>query len=459
MFFQSISTPGLSLNTYLIGSLKSKSCAIIDPSRQIAPYLAASQNAGLTITHIIETHVHADFISGAVELKNEMEGKPTIWCSGMGGEQWIPTYADKIVKDGDKIALDSIELQAMHTPGHSPEHLSWLCYDKMRSAEIPWFMFTGDFLFVGGVGRPDLLGEENNEVLANQLYATLFTKVSQLPDSLEIFPCHSSGSLCGQSYSGRSSSTIGYERLCNPYLKLADKSEWLKSLSENFSSYPVHLQKIKQMNLKGPQLLENLTVFACEGGIEEVDLEHLFLLDTRSPQKFADFHLAGSINISLQNSFNQWCSWFIPADKSIGIISDDHYRDSQIISQLRLIGFDQPLLLIALSARIRTHVKGESLKLVTPNEVEPSQICLIDVRSLEEWEEGHVAYAQHIELPTIESVLSHFQKNQPIVTMCRSGMRSSIAASILQKNGFENVASLQGGMDSWLAAGLPVVKT
>jgi len=223
MFFQTISTPGLSLNTYLIGSTITKCCAVIDPSRQIAPYLAAAQNAGLKITHIIETHVHADFVSGALELKQELEGHPVIYCSGMGGEEWIPNYADKIVHDGDCIQLDFLRLQALHTPGHSPEHLSWICYDEKRNSDIPWFIFTGDFLLINGIGRPDLLGEEKNKHLTDQLYSSLFEKIQSLPDSLEIFPSHSSGSVCGQSYGGKNFSTLGYEKLCNPYFQIKPK--------------------------------------------------------------------------------------------------------------------------------------------------------------------------------------------------------------------------------------------
>jgi len=458
MFFQSIITPGLSLNTYILGSYKSKSCVVIDPPRQITACVLAVQNAGLNITHIIETHVHADFISGAIELKHEMEEKPLICCSGMGGKEWNPSYADRIMKDGEIIRLESIRLQALHTPGHSPEHLSWVCYDEARSRDIPCFAFTGDFLFVGGVGRPDLMGKEASKRLVAQLYDSLFKKMNSFPDFMEIFPAHFNGSLCGSFYEGKNSSTLGFERLCNPYLKACNEQEWTRSLIHGFNEHPPHFHSIKKMNLAGPALLETLTTISSEGGLDEMDLDELFIIDTRLPQKFADFHLKGSINIPMHDHFSQWCTWFIPENKDIGIITDDHSRDSQVVNQLRLVGFDEPILLIAFSARLKSHLQGDCFKLLSPAQIVQDKMQMIDVRTLKEWDEGHVANAQHIELNKIETATVQFSLNLPIVTICRSGVRASIATSILKKIGFQNVTCLNGGMQSWSAAGLPIEK-
>lgn len=457
MFFLTITTPGLAINTYLIGDKNSKTCVVIDPPRLIGPILAAAQNAGLIITDILETHVHADFVSGSVELKNELKLKPLIHASGMGGQKWIPAYADKIVKDGDVIQLGSIHLKAIHTPGHTPEHLMWVCYDDHRSPETPWLAFSGDFLFVGGIGRPDLLGQDAKESLAGQLYHSLFTKMDAYPDFMEIFPCHAAGSLCGKFIEGRSSSTLGYERRFNPYFIKKPEKEWVDSIKQQFSHFPPQFSHIKTLNVNGPPLLETLTTLAAEGSIEDLDLEALFIIDTRMPHKFSESHLEGSLNIPMHDSFCQWCAWFVPAAIPLGIVVDDHHRDEQIVNQLRLIGYDQPILTISLPAHLKTHFQSDSYQLMTADAASHADnLCIVDVRTLSEWNSGHIPGAVHIELPDLEGELKKLPSDQKIATICRSGLRASIAASLLKKHGLENVSSIQGGMQAWAAAGLPV---
>ena len=458
MFFQTIYTPSLSLNTYLIGSLEANCCAVIDPCRQIAPIIAATQSSGLTITHIIETHVHADFISGALELKQELNQTPLICCSAMGGKEWRCQYADQLVHEADSFHFGSIKLKALHTPGHSPEHLSYLCYDELRNKEVPWLLFTGDFLFVDGVGRPDLIEKEDKNSLS-QLYDSLHTKLNSLPDFIEIFPAHTKGSICGPSYTGKSFSTLGYERCCNPFFQNKDLSQWSQLISQTLSSYPPHLKKVKQLNLKGVELLENLTALSSEGSLDAIELEEFFIIDTRSAQKFAAFHLPGSINIAMHDHFSQWCQWFVPFDAPLAIVTEDHYRDAQITSQLRLVGFDQPLFYIALSSRLQSHLEGKNLALIRPEELVKTKAKIIDVRSIQEWKQGHLSIAEHIELAKLTEKTELLSKNEPIVFMCRSGTRAAIAASFLQKKGFEKVAALQGSLDSCMAAGLTIEKS
>ncbi len=193
MFFRQRFIPGLAIYSYLIGDEKTRECAVIDPARDVDAYFQMAHEEGMQINHILETHVHADYVSGSVEVKHRTGGKAQIHASGMGGKEWTPPYADHVVKDGDEVVMGSIRLKALHTPGHTPEHLVWLVFDDTRSKDTPWMMFSGDFLFVGDVGRPDLLGEEARKQLASQLYQSVFKTMPALADFTEFYPGHGAG--------------------------------------------------------------------------------------------------------------------------------------------------------------------------------------------------------------------------------------------------------------------------
>ena len=303
MFFQRIYTPGLAINTYLLGDEKTKRCIVIDPTRHVFPCIVQAQNEGYDITDILETHAHADFVSGSKELKHQLNEKPAIHCSGMGGTQWIPSYADQIVQDGTLLVIGDLLLKAVHTPGHTPEHIIWVAYDKTRSSLVPWFICTGDSLFVGGVGRTDLLSPEEINPLAKQLYHSLFEVLNSFEDFVETYPCHSEGSLCGKGINGKSSSTIGYERLFNPYFQKKPEEEWIKTLLKGLPRVSPYFQRLKVLNLKGPPLLSSLKAARWNESQEERKFTDLFLLDVRLPEAFASSHLKGSINIPVSHSF------------------------------------------------------------------------------------------------------------------------------------------------------------
>jgi hydroxyacylglutathione hydrolase len=209
MIFQQRFIPGLAIASYMVGDEKARAVAVIDPVRDVDDYVLKARAEGLHITHVLETHVHADYVSGAKELKARLGGKPRIVCSGAGGKEWTPLYADVVVKDGDEVRLGQIRLRALHTPGHTPERVAWALFDDARSPDVPWMLFTGDCLFVGDVGRPDLLGPEQQQHLARQLHHSVFQKLGGLPDFTEIFPGHGPGSLCGKAIGARLSSTLG----------------------------------------------------------------------------------------------------------------------------------------------------------------------------------------------------------------------------------------------------------
>jgi hydroxyacylglutathione hydrolase len=461
MFFQRIFTPGLAINSYLLGDEKSKRCVVIDPTRHVVPFIIQAQNAELDITDIVETHVHVDYVSGAKELKHQLNEKPLIYASGMGGGKWIPHYADVVVQKGTQIKFGDLRLEAVHTPGHTPEHIIWICYDESRSASTPWFVFTGDCLFVGSIGRPDLLGEGEMAILAPELYKTIFEVIAPLPDFVEIFPAHGEGSLCGKSLKSRSTSTIGYERLYNPYFKKEPLEKWINNLEKGLSPVPHYFQRLKKLNIDGPPLLSSLKtkVWRREEG---ADFKDLFLIDVRHPETFAASHIEGALNIPYGHSFCQWAGWMLPSDTPIGLIIENTHIYSEVVDQLRLMGFDQDIWVIQLSENQNAlPCSFSTFPIMEIDELAKKQpdfesFYVLDVRTLEEWCAGHIPGSHHLELNQLEKSLKQLPTNQPIALLCRSGQRASLAASLLQKYGFSSVVNIRGGMQAWKQAGLPL---
>lgn len=459
MFFQRFSHPTLSINSYLIGDKESGLCCIIDPIRYVTPLIVTAENADLTIAYILETHVHADFVSGAVELKNQLGGNPKIYCSAEGGEAWIPTYADVKAREGEVIYMGSIRLEALHTPGHTQEHMSWICYDESRSQETPWFIFTGDFIFVGGVGRPDLYGPAEAKVLSEKLYDSLFNKVLPLPDFTEVFPAHGEGSLCGNISGGSLSSTMGYERRFNPYFADLPLELWATRVLENQKPFPSYFKRVKQINLKGATLLEELKIKE----IQEKEINSLsstaFLLDIRHPAAFAQCHIEGSVNIPFTASYGFWVGWLVPDDKPIILIAESESRLSGAIEQLRLMGIDQTIFTYVLaSGTIQQTCTSESLKTISVVDLAhqiqeqtytTENMLILDVRSESEYDSGHIQGAHHISLEKLIEQMGSLPQDQTIATICRTGQRSSTAASLLKKYGFKNILNVKGGMSAW----------
>ena len=281
-------TPGLSIFTYLLIDEKTHQCAVVDPVKTSFPHKISNED--LSITDIFETHVHADFLSGAKELKHRLKNQPVIHCSGMAGPDWVPAYADHLLTDRDEIGVGSVRIQAWHTPGHSPEHMSYIVFDDARDKTNPCVALTGDFIFVGSIGRPDLLGKEALHTLSKQLYHSIIHLLPQLPDYLEIFPGHGSGSLCGKKISGMESSTLGYERQVNPLLQARPESHWIKTLLANTPITPSYFSRMKKMNLEGPRLLADLEPPRKIQPEEFLSLnpQKTFILDARSPEEFSE---------------------------------------------------------------------------------------------------------------------------------------------------------------------------
>lgn len=458
MFFYRKFIPGLAIYSYMIGDEKTKACVVIDPSLDLDDFINIAQENGLSITHILETHVHADFISGSRVLKQRLNAKPAIYCSSMGGKEWIPAYADHKIKNGDQLKLGEIRLVALHTPGHTPEHLCWLLFDEAKNPQIPIALLSGDCLFVGSVGRPDLFGPSETKELAKQLYHTLFSTLQTLPAQTQIFPAHGAGSLCGKAISSNPSTTWEAEKQSNPSLKQLPEEEWIKQLLHDMPEAPPYFSRVKQINKKGTQLMEKpttiqpLTIQQVKNHLEK---ERAILLDLRSKENFA-FHIPGSISLPFNPNLATWAGWILAPDLPLILVLDDPNQAEEVIKQLRLIGFDQ--VLGYLDGGFENWKKSghpiEQIETISVDELakrinSPNPPLILDVRTDAEWEKNRIEKAVHIPMQQLPKRIQEVPKNRAICTICGSGFRASIAASLLKKEGHEKVANVMGGMTAW----------
>ena len=466
MFFHQRFIPGLAIASYMVGDEKAGECAVIDPTRDVDEFIQIARREGLRIAHVFETHVHADFVSGAPELKARCGGTPVIHCSGMGGEQWTPPYADHVVSDGDEVRLGSLRIRAIHTPGHTPEHVSWALFDETRSKDHPWLLFSGDFLFVGDVGRPDLLGEAERAKLAHQLYESVFNKLAPLPDYTEVFPAHGAGSLCGKAIGSRRSSSLGFERRFNPSMQPMPEPQWTETLLRGMPPAPPYFKRMKQVNAKGATLLaealpgqKRITARELR---ERMAREDLVVLDTRPKESFAATHVPGSISIPLAPNLPSWAGWVLPYDKPIVLVSTNSSEANEAVTHLLRIGFDR------VEGWLEDGIDGwqaqgfalgniptMSVHELSDRMKQPNPPFVLDVRTDGEWNGGHIDGARHVQLGLLPGRLNDVPSDRPVAVVCGSGYRSSIASSLLKRAGRENITNVMGGMGAWKAAGLP----
>lgn len=463
MFFHQRFVPGLAIYSYLVGDEKTQTAAVIDPTRDVDDFLDIAKREGLHIKHVLETHVHADFLSGARELKDRLGEDVTIHCSGLGGADWTPPYADHVVQDGDEVQFGSVRLKAVHTPGHTPEHIMWALFDDSRSQETPWLVFTGDFVFVGDVGRPDLLGEEARKQLAHQLYDSVFQKLPPLPDYTEIFPAHGAGSLCGKAIGSRSSSTIGYERRFNGALIEKPEPEWIDTLMDQMPLSPPYFSRMKRVNKDGPKILGPELPGHKRWSAKEVyerTCDNCLIVDVRSKEAFAAAHIPGAINIPFGANLATWAGWVLPYDRPTLIVPDDPRHMPQIVTHLIRVGFDdvQGFLEGGMDAWETKGYPIETLSTMSVHSLKEQQneLTVLDVRTEKEWNAGHIEGAIHIHGGKLQENINRVPRDKLVAVICGSGYRGSIAASFLKREGYEQVANVLGGMTAWKAAGFQV---
>lgn len=464
--------PKLAHASYLLGCQAVGEAVVIDPGRDIEPYLAAAEANDMRLVAVTETHIHADFVSGARELAERVGAR--LYLSDEGDENWKYQYLDGydhvLLKDGAVFKIGNLRLEAVHTPGHTPEHLSFLVTDR-AGADRPMGIFTGDFVFVGDVGRPDLLEKAagmagTSEAGARQMFRSL-QRFTALPDYLQVWPAHGAGSACGKSLGAVPSTTVGYEKLFNVALSFTDEEAFVQALLDGQPEPPRYFAMMKRLNKEGPPVLRGgaLPEHWPFDRLQTLLAEGATVVDTRSTSAFAALHIPGTINIPYDNSFITWAGWLLDYEQPFYLIIDSG-QVRNAVRDLAYIGFDNVAGYFetpAVEAWGEAGLPLQHYDVAGPREiadwVQRGAVTVVDVRGLNEWQEGHIPQAQHIMLGYLPQQLAAVPNNKPVVVQCQTGVRSAIAASILQAKGVPQVINLMGGIRDWAAAGLPVERS
>lgn len=464
MFFQHIYEKGLAQASYLVGCQASGTAIVIDPKRDIDTYLEIAKKERLKITHVTETHIHADFLSGTRELAVATGAQ--ILLSDEGGPDWLYQYDHTALKDGQTFMVGNLKFQVMHTPGHTPEHISFLLTD-VPTGDQPVMMFTGDFVFVGDVGRPDLLEKAAGisgtmEIGARQMFHSL-KKFKALPDFIQVWPGHGAGSACGKALGAVPSSTVGYQKLFNWALRIDNEKTFVETLLDGQPEPPKYFAMMKKFNKAGAKILKE------DHGVKKLTLDELQtalaqgmpLIDTRHKSDFAGGHIPGSISIPDNASFSTWAGWLLEYEKQFLLIAAEH-RIGEIRKALIRIGLDSVVGYFSdIEEWAETH-ELETLEQITAcdlyNHIKEKNVHVIDVRSKSEFDSGHLPGALHIHGGHLKDRLKEIPADKKLIIQCQSGDRSNIASSVLLANGFKNVTNLSGGINAWKHEGLPVEK-
>lgn len=461
--------PLIAQNSYLIGCAAAGEAIVIDPNRDVDQYIHAAVQQNLRIAYVTETHIHADFVSGSRELAQRTGA--SLCLSDEGDADWKYQFDARLLHHGDRITLGNVRLDVVHTPGHTPEHLTFLITDG-AAADLPIAAVTGDFIFVGDVGRPDLLERAANikgtmESGARALWKSL-KAFDQYPDWLQIWPGHGAGSSCGKGISAVPHSTLGYERHFNWAFKVKSEAEFVENVLAGQPEPPKYFATMKRVNKEGPAILNG---FHLPPRIDDRDLLSLvgqpnaLIVDTRPTAEFAVGHLAGTLSIPLNSSFVTWAGWLVPYSADLFLIVDDatSTRMEEAVRALALIGIDRVAGYAGVSVIGYAARRGGTIATVpqiTPDalaaHMAARDVTVIDVRSATEWAEGHLATARHIPLGYLADRIAEIPRDQPVVVQCHSGGRSAIAASLLQRLGVTNVVNLTGGLSLWEKEGRPV---
>jgi len=454
MVFEQFYLGCLSHASYLLGS--GGIAAVVDPQRDVGIYIECAAKLGLRIEYVIETHLHADFISGHQELA-AMTGA-RIYLGAQAGAR----FAHFPVRDGDEVRFGECLLRFLETPGHTPESISIVVTDTARSPE-PYAVLTGDTLFIGDVGRPDLAPDRTPQQLAAMLYDSLHGKLLKLPDQVLVYPAHGAGSLCGRQMSSERSSTIGQQRRENYALQPASKEEFVRLLTAELPERPGYFALDAEMNRSGPTPLADLPV--PEGlspqAVLQLQQSGALVVDTRPSGQFGGAHVPGAIHIGLTGQFASWAGRVVGLGQSIILVAEE--RDAMLEARTRLarVGMENVAgyLEDGMAAWFREGLSVEQVPQVTVQDLhrEIDHLQVIDVRQPGEWEQVHIAQSMLKPLPKLTAMLDGLDRGAPVAVHCKSGYRSSIGTSLLKRAGFANVMNVIGGIDAWKACGLPVI--
>ncbi|HZS70575.1 MAG TPA: MBL fold metallo-hydrolase [Candidatus Acidoferrum sp.] len=462
MIFKQFYLPCLAHASYLIGDEATATAAVADPQRDVDQYVAFAAEHRLRIKHVILTHLHADFIAGHLELRDRLGA--TIYL----GEKAQAEYPFTPLAEGSTIEFGRVRLKALETPGHTPESISILVFDLERSAAEPYAVLTGDTLFAGDVGRPDLrvaLGWSASD-LAGLLFDSLQSKLLPLPDASLVYPAHGAGSLCGRAISKETVSTIGEQRRVNYALQPMTKQQFIGLVTADQPEAPPYFTYDAVLNSKERPTLEK----ALERELQPLSLDRVLrlqaegaqILDTREPEEFAAAHLAGSINIGLSGQYATWAGTVLHREEPIVIITPPG-RESEAAVRLGRIGFDH---VTGYLENGMSSLEGRPELTARTERLSPARAAallagaetpqLLDVRTPRERAEKSIASSVSIPLSQLANRLSELAGNRPVLVYCAGGYRSSIAASLLQRAHFADVSEIAGGIAAWVAAKLPV---
>jgi hydroxyacylglutathione hydrolase len=459
LVFERIVTEGLGDLSYLIGDDAEGTAAVIDPRADVDVYLQLARRHGLAITHVLQTHVHEDYLSGANLLAARL-GNARLYGSEDDAEAY--GYAHEALHDGDVFTFGDTVLKARHTPGHTPEHMSFLVAEAKRS-DTPYAVFSGGSLLIDAAGRTDLLGPERAQELTLAQYRTLYDFYLGLDDHVILHPLHAHGSPCGASIGDRLSSTIGYERRFNPFLQHGSEADFMHYALDKLPPKPSYYPRLKRSNLAGPMppgmpVVPALPPRAFQEALHAGSAQ---LLDTRHMLAFGGGHIEGAINIGKTAQMPIWAGWMLDAGRPLLLVLDSDDELEPVLRLLLRTGFTR---FDGYLAGGMTAWDNAGLPLVRTAQVpvaeihaHPHDFHLLDVRAPGEWKEGHLPGARHIFLPELPRRLSELPRDATVAVYCGSGYRASIGASLLQGAGLK-AANIPGSMQAWRHAGYPLEK-
>jgi hydroxyacylglutathione hydrolase len=458
--------PKLAQASYLVGCTTSGEALVVDPNRDIDPYLQAADAEGLKVAHVTETHIHADFVSGARELAHRAGAR--LYLSDAGGSDWRYAYADGSItqlRDGSCFKVGAVEVRAWHVPGHTPEHLTFLVTDNATASE-PMGAFTGDFIFVGDVGRPDLIERAvrvrgSMEESARQLFRSL-QRFRALPDYLQIWPGHGAGSVCGKAPGAVPQSTLGYEKRFNWAFGISDESDFVRAVLDGQPEPPRYFAEMKRINQAGPRLLGGLRRPARlpVGALVTALSQGANVVDTRQAPEFMLGAVPGTLSIPMSRTFTTWAGSLLPYDGDFYLIVDDRRIQTvdELVRDLAGIGLDRIAGYFGtetIEAWRTSQGQLQTIRTLTLADVSTQlrrdNPVVLDVRSEGEWKSGHVPGSLNLPLGSLDQRIAEIPGARPLIVHCQTGARAAMAASLLRARGFPDVRLFPGGFAEWQA--------
>jgi hydroxyacylglutathione hydrolase len=458
MYFEQFYLACLSHASYLVAS--EGIAAVVDPQRDVNIYLEEAAKHGFSIKHVVETHLHADFVSGHQELARRTGARIYLGAKAGAKFQHVP------IQDGDELTFGQCRLEFLETPGHTVESVSVVVTD-LEKPDRPLAVLTGDTLFIGDVGRPDLSADMTPQQLAGLLYDSLHQKLLRLPDDVLVYPAHGAGSLCGRQMSSEKSSTIGREKATNYALRATTRADFVKLLTAELPERPGYFALDVEINRSGAPPLEELPHINGMPSLEIKALQDIgaIILDTRPAADFAAAHVPGSVQIGLAGQFASWAAIVLGLNKEIVVVAEDDQKARESRVRLARVGIENVIgyLEDGIAGWSRAGLPVEQTSQVSVEQLhgmlleDPDSVQVIDVRRASEWDGGHVQHALHKPLDHLATALSDLEKSKPTAVYCKSGYRSTIATSLLERAGFEGVMNVTGGFDAWAACKLPFI--